>query len=64
MARIFESRQIAEKLNLLGQQRILLSSGLEAAAELMETSLYKDRLGSMLKMRLWLKLKKCEGSFA
>jgi hypothetical protein len=53
----------SEKLLLLQQQRLLLQTGLEATAEVMNAVLFEDRVGSQLPIRLWIKLKKADGSF-
>jgi hypothetical protein len=63
LGRLFAGERKAEKLKLLQQQRMLLHLGLEATAEVMDTSLFEDRVGSLLPVRLWLKLKKSDGSF-
>lgn len=61
--KLFARERKTEKLKLLQQQRMLLHLGLEATAEVMDTSLFEDRVGSLLPVRLWLKLKKADGSF-
>lgn len=60
---LFGNNRKAEKMRLLQLQRILLRQGLEATAEVMDTTLTEDRVGSLLPVRLWLKLKKADGSF-
>ena len=50
-------------MRLLKQQRYLLHQGLETSAEVMGTSLTDDKVGSLLPVRLWLKLRKTDGSF-
>jgi hypothetical protein len=61
--KVFTGERRAEKLRLLQQQRMLLHQGLEATAEVMDTTLFDDKVGSMFPIRLWLKLKKADGSF-
>lgn len=63
LGKIFTGERKAEKLRLLQQQRLLLHQGLEATAEVMDTTLSEDKVGSMFPIRLWLKLKKADGSF-
>ena len=53
----------AKGLNLLLHQRLLLHQGIVATAEVIEASLSEDKVGSLLPVRLWLKLKKTDGSF-
>lgn len=62
LGRIFAGERKAEKLKMLQQQRLLLLHGLEATAEVMDTTLFENKIGSMLPVRLWLKLKKNDGS--
>jgi hypothetical protein len=63
LGKIFAGERKAEKLRLLQQQRMLLHQGLEATAEVMDTTLFDDKVGSMFLVKLWLKLKKADGSF-
>jgi len=49
--------------HLLQQQRNILHKGLEAFAEVMDASLMEEKVGSMLPVRLWIKLKKIDGTF-
>jgi hypothetical protein len=53
----------AEGLNLLQQQSLLLYQGRVTTAEVIETSLSDDKLGTMLPVRLWLKLKTKDENF-
>lgn len=53
----------AEKMQLLQQQRVLLHQGMEATAEVIDTTLFEDKIGGMFPVKLWLKLKKADGSF-
>ena len=53
----------SEKFRLLQQQRHLLHEGLEATAEVIDASLFDEKVGSMFPVRLWLKLKKKDGCF-
>jgi hypothetical protein len=52
-----------ERSRLLQRQRLLLHQGLVATAEVLEASLSEDKVGNLLPVRLWLKLKKTDGSF-
>ncbi len=56
-------RQVREKLQLLKHQQFLLREGRETSAEVMEVSVLEDRVGSMLPVKLWVKLKTANGSF-
>ena len=49
--------------NLVQQQRFLLRQGLEATAEVMDASLIDEKVGSQFPVRLWLKLRKSDGSY-
>jgi hypothetical protein len=51
------------KLQSLKHQQFLLHEGMETSAEVMETSFMEDKVGSMLPVKLWVKLKKADGSF-
>ena len=48
---------------LLLQQRQLLYSGIEVSAEVMDILLMEKAIGAMHLIRLWIKLKKTDGSF-
>ena len=50
-------------MRLLQQQRYLLHQGIEASAEIMETVLFEDKVRNMLPVRLWIRLKKADGTF-
>ena len=63
VSRLAGSGRKGEQLRLLKQQRYLLHQGLETSAEVMGTSLTDDKVGSLLPVRLWLKLRKTDGSF-
>lgn len=52
-----------EKLQLLKQQQFLLYEGMETSAEVIAASVFEDKVGSLLPIRLWVKLKKADGSF-
>lgn len=51
------------RLRQLQQQRRLLHQGLETSAEVMGASLLEEKVGSLLPVRLWLKLRKTDGSY-
>lgn len=51
-----------KRYRLLQNQRLLLRQGVLATAEVMETSLTDEKIGNLLPVRLWLKLKKADGS--
>ena len=59
---VFSNKRV-EYLRRLQQQRFLLRQGIEATAEVMETLLFDEKVGSLLPIRLWLKLKKADGTF-
>jgi len=48
---------------LLQQQRNILHQGMEASAEVMDASLMEEKVGRMLPVRLWVKLRKADGSY-
>lgn len=52
-----------ESQQQLQQQRYLLRNGMEATAEIMEAYLFEKRVGNFLPIRLWLKLKRPDGTF-
>lgn len=52
-----------DNLSLLKQQQHLLHEGLEATAVVMDTTMYDDKVGNLFPVRLWLKLKKSDGTF-
>jgi hypothetical protein len=58
------SGQKITKLQLLQQQHVLLHQGLETTAEVMDAALQNNTVGDMLLVKLWLKLKKTDGSFS
>ena len=59
---LFRSRR-AEALQIIKQQRFLLHQGLETTAEIMETMLTDEQIGSLLPVRLWIKMRNVDGSF-
>lgn len=61
--RMFPGWKRAEYFRLLQQQRLLLQKGTETTAEIMDAAFFEDNTGSLLPMRLWVKLKKADGSF-
>ena len=63
VGRLIGSERKGGQLRLLKQQRYLLHQGLETSAEVMGTSLTDDKVGSLLPARLWLELRKTDGSF-
>lgn len=48
---------------LLQQQYVLLHEGLETTAEVMEASATEDKVGGMFPVKLWLKLRRADGTF-
>lgn len=50
-------------LQLLKQQRFLLHNGLETTAEVMGSTCTEEKVGGLLPVQLWIKLKKREGSY-
>jgi hypothetical protein len=52
------------KAQVLRQQHMLLHHGLETTAEVMDAVLQNSSIGDMLLVKLWLKLKKTDGSFS
>jgi hypothetical protein len=63
LSKLVSGERNTEKLQLLQHQRILLRQGLEGTAEIIDTSVAADKIGNMLPVRLWLKLKITDGSF-
>ena len=63
LTKTFAGERKAEKLQLLRQQHVLLHQGIESTAEVIDSSLSNGKVGSLLTVRLWLKLKKIDGSF-
>ena len=59
---LFNNRRV-EALQMLKQQRFLLHQGLETTAEIMETMQTDEQVGSLLPVRLWIKMKNVDGSF-
>lgn len=59
---LFRNRR-AEALQIIKQQRFLLHQGLETTAEIMETMLTDEQIGSLLPVRLWIKMRNVDGSF-
>lgn len=53
----------ARAYRLLLLQRQLLYSGIEVSAEVMDILLMEKTIGAMHLIRLWIKLKKTDGSF-
>src|SRR5678816_2308960 len=52
-----------EAIQMLKQQRFLLHQGLETTAEIMETMQTDEQIGSLLPVRLWIKMRNVDGSF-
>ena len=52
-----------EKLQLLKQQQFLLRGGMEASAEVMDAAIFENKAGNTFIVKLWIKLKKGDGSF-
>ena len=63
VSRLTGNERKGGSLRLLRQQRYLLHHGMETSAEVMGTSLTDDKVGSLLAIQLWLKLRKTDGSF-
>jgi len=59
---LFNNRRV-ETLQMLKQQRFLLHQGLETTAEIMETMQTDEQVGSLLPVRLWIKMRNVDGSF-
>ena len=63
LARILGRERKTEKLSLLQQQQLLLHEGHEGSAEVMEATLFENKVGSLFPVKLWIKLRKPDGSF-
>ncbi len=63
LQQFFFNNRRGEALQMLKQQRFLLHQGLETTAEIMETMLTDEQVGSLLPVRLWIKMKNVDGSF-
>ena len=61
--RLILSNKRIEYLKLLQQQRFLLREGMEASAEIIETLMFDEKVGSMRPARLWVKLRKTDGTY-
>lgn len=61
--RMFPRWKRAAYFRLLQQQRLLLQKGTETTAEIIDAAFFEDKTGSLLPMRLWVKLKIADGSF-
>lgn len=61
--KFFAGWRKAECFKILKQQRNLLQTGLEATAEIMDATLLDDKTGRWMLLRLWIKLRKADGSF-
>ena len=61
--RVFPGWKRTQWLRLLQQQRSLLHTGMDANAEIMHTIFFEERIGNLLPVKLWVKLKKADGSF-
>lgn len=57
------SRFIRGSFDVLERQRELIRFGIETNAEVMDVFIYKDKVGSMRTIRLWVKIRKPDGSF-
>lgn len=56
--KLFAGDGKARKLQLLREQRQILSAGVETSAEVINAGLQNDVVGNMVQIRLMLKLKK------
>lgn len=61
--RLFPGWKKAEWLRLLQQQRRLLYTGSEATAEIIDVFFNEEKIGNLLSLKLWIKLRKTDGSF-
>lgn len=61
--RIIPGRKKTECLRLLQRQRTLLHTGADATAEIMDIFFQDEKVGNLVPVRLWVKLKKQDGSY-
>jgi hypothetical protein len=61
--RIFPGWKKAECLRLLQCQRMLLHTGMEATAEIMDTFCFDERIGGLMPVKLWIKLRRSDGTY-
>jgi hypothetical protein len=57
------SRFSRGSFDILERQRELIHFGIETSAEILDVFAYKDKVGSMRTIRLWVKIRKPDGSF-
>lgn len=60
---LFAGVKRSDRLHQLQQQRYLQHQGIETTAEVMEALLFDEKAGNLLAIRLWVKLKKPDGTF-
>ena len=60
---IISGKRQTDKFHLLQQQHYLLHQGMDATAEVIETALFEEKVGCMFPVKLWIKLKKADGSY-
>lgn len=63
LARMLGRERKTENISLLQQQLLLLHEGYEGSAEVMEATLFENKVGSLFPVKLWIKLRKPDGSF-
>lgn len=61
--KLLAGKKRADLLSFIQQQRFLLHHGLESTAEVMDSFLSEEKIGSQFPVRLCLKLKMRDGSF-
>lgn len=61
---LFPGRKRSEKLRLLREQRQILHQGMETTAEVLDSTVYGDKVGNLLPVSLWIKLKKTDGTYS
>jgi hypothetical protein len=57
------SRFRGNSFDILERQRELIHLGIETCAEVMDVFVYKDKVGGLRSIRLWIKIRKADGSF-
>jgi hypothetical protein len=63
LSKMIDGKREKNKSHLFQQQRFLLHEGLETNAEVIDSTVYDEKVGGMQPVRLWVKLKKTDGSF-
>ena len=63
LKKLFTTDGKAKKMQLLREQRQILCNGVETTAEVIDAGLQNDIVGSMVQIKLMLKLKKTDGSY-